>query len=76
MLRLITKFILFVIWLETSENDDDRANYYNCDDDASDADDADGDDAMNKCSRTRLFIFSTLSFGFRPARAELPPGTT
>jgi len=25
---------------------------------------------------TRLFIFSTLSFGFRPARAELPPGTT
>ena len=30
-------------WLETSENDDDRANYYNCDDDASVADNADGD---------------------------------
>ena len=29
-----------------------------------------------KFSPTRLFIFSTLSFGLRPARADWPPGTT
>lgn len=39
----------FLIWLETSESDDDRANYYNCDDDASDAYDTDAadDDAVD-----------------------------
>ena len=42
---LHTRLFIFVIWLESSENDDnDDAKYYICDDDADNADDADDAD--------------------------------